>query len=44
MIGSTHDEVEGIEVAAQPSRDLALHVRHEIERIIDLSRPFHPSG
>ncbi|MBW3579219.1 MAG: hypothetical protein KY462_16100 [Actinobacteria bacterium] len=43
VIGSTHDEVEGIAVAAQPSRDLALHVRNEIERIIALSRPFHPS-
>ncbi len=43
VIGSPHAEVEGITVEADPVRDLALHVRAELERIFDASVAFVPS-
>jgi phosphatidylserine/phosphatidylglycerophosphate/cardiolipin synthase-like enzyme len=42
VLGSPHDEVEGIEVIPNPCRDLAQHVRAELQRIFELSRPFVP--
>jgi phosphatidylserine/phosphatidylglycerophosphate/cardiolipin synthase-like enzyme len=32
VIGSPHREVEGIEVEADPVKDVAVHVRKEIKR------------
>jgi phosphatidylserine/phosphatidylglycerophosphate/cardiolipin synthase-like enzyme len=43
VIGSPHTEVEGINVEADPVRELALHVRAELERIYDASEAFVPS-
>ena len=43
VIGSPHDEVEGITVAVDPVRDIANHMRAEVERIFNLSEPFVPS-
>jgi phosphatidylserine/phosphatidylglycerophosphate/cardiolipin synthase-like enzyme len=43
VLGSTHGEVEGIDVAVSPTRQLARHFKHEIERIISLSEPWLPS-
>jgi hypothetical protein len=42
-MGSTHKEVEGIEVEADASRQLAVHLKQEIERIISLSERYYPS-
>jgi phosphatidylserine/phosphatidylglycerophosphate/cardiolipin synthase-like enzyme len=42
VLGSVHQEVEGIDVAANPCRDLAVHMKTEIERIIAGSRKFVP--
>jgi phosphatidylserine/phosphatidylglycerophosphate/cardiolipin synthase-like enzyme len=42
VIGSPHEEVGGIEVEADPVRDIATYVRGEIERIFELSRRFVP--
>ncbi len=42
MIGSPHQEVEGVPVAADPVQEIALHVRAELERLYDLSDPFAP--
>lgn len=42
VLGSVHTEVEGIDVAANPCRALAVHLKAEIERIIAGSKPFTP--
>jgi phosphatidylserine/phosphatidylglycerophosphate/cardiolipin synthase-like enzyme len=42
VLGSTHAEVEGYEVEADPCRALARHFKQEIERIISLSEPWTP--
>jgi phosphatidylserine/phosphatidylglycerophosphate/cardiolipin synthase-like enzyme len=42
VLGSPHDEVEGIEVIPNPVRDLGQHVRAELQRIYALSEPFVP--
>lgn len=42
VLGSPHDEVEGIEVIPNPVRDLGRYVRAELQRIFDLSEPFVP--
>jgi phosphatidylserine/phosphatidylglycerophosphate/cardiolipin synthase-like enzyme len=42
VLGSVHPEVEGIDVAVNPCRDLAVHMKTEIERIIAGSRRFQP--
>jgi phosphatidylserine/phosphatidylglycerophosphate/cardiolipin synthase-like enzyme len=44
VIGSPHKEVEGIEVEADPVKDVAAHVRKEIKRLFDLSAPFVPAN
>lgn len=44
VLGSTHQEVEGVAVSASPCRDLAVHMKQEIERIISLSVPYDPSN
>jgi hypothetical protein len=44
VLGSTHSEVEGINVAANPYEQLAKHMKTEIERIINLSEPYEPSA
>ena len=43
VLGSVHTEVEGIEVAPQPCREVARHLKAEIERIIANSEPWSPS-
>ena len=43
-MGSTHDEVAGVEVEANASRQLAVHLKQEIERIISLSKPYDPAA
>ena len=43
MIGSPHEEVEGIEVDVDPVKDIATHMRSEIERLFNLSEPFSPA-
>jgi hypothetical protein len=43
VIGSPHEEVEGITVEVDPVRDIATHMRAEIERIFALSEPFVPA-
>jgi phosphatidylserine/phosphatidylglycerophosphate/cardiolipin synthase-like enzyme len=43
VIGSPHKEVEGIEVASDPVKDVAVHVRAEIERIFNLSKKYVPA-
>ena len=42
VLGSPHDEVEGIEVVPNPVRDLGQYVRAELQRIFDLSQKFVP--
>ncbi len=42
VIGSPHQEVEGVPVATDPVQEIALHVRAELERLYDLSEPFAP--
>ena len=42
VVGSVHAEVEGIEVAEQPCRVIARHLKAEVERIIALSEPWTP--
>ena len=44
VMGSTHAEVAGVEVEANPCRQLAMHMKQEIERIISLSDPYDPSA
>jgi hypothetical protein len=43
-MGSTHAEVEGVEVEASASRQLAVYLKQEIERIISLSKPYDPAA
>jgi phosphatidylserine/phosphatidylglycerophosphate/cardiolipin synthase-like enzyme len=43
VIGSPHTEVEGIAVASDPVKDVAVHVRAEIERIFNLSKKHVPT-
>jgi phosphatidylserine/phosphatidylglycerophosphate/cardiolipin synthase-like enzyme len=42
VVGSVHAEVEGIEVAEQPCRVIARHLKAEVERIIAHSEPWSP--
>jgi phosphatidylserine/phosphatidylglycerophosphate/cardiolipin synthase-like enzyme len=42
VIGSPHEEAEGIAVEADPIRDIATHMRGEIERLYDLSERLVP--
>jgi phosphatidylserine/phosphatidylglycerophosphate/cardiolipin synthase-like enzyme len=44
VLGSTHAEVAGVDVQANPCRELAVHMKREIERIISLSVPYDPSA
>jgi hypothetical protein len=44
VMGSTHAEVEGVEVEASASRQLAVYLKQEIERIISLSKPYDPAA
>ena len=43
-MGSTHAEVAGVEVEANPCRELARYFKQEIERIIALSDPYDPGA
>jgi phosphatidylserine/phosphatidylglycerophosphate/cardiolipin synthase-like enzyme len=43
VLGSVHPEVEGIDVATNPCRELAGHLRSEIARIIEGSKRFTPA-
>ena len=43
-MGSTHKEVEGVEVEASASRQLAVYLKQEIQRIISLSRRYDPAA
>jgi phosphatidylserine/phosphatidylglycerophosphate/cardiolipin synthase-like enzyme len=43
VIGSPHTEVEGITVEADPVKDIARHMRDEIQRLFDLSKKFVPT-
>jgi phosphatidylserine/phosphatidylglycerophosphate/cardiolipin synthase-like enzyme len=42
VIRSPHAEVEDIAVEADPVKEIAVHVRAEIERLFDLSKPLVP--
>jgi phosphatidylserine/phosphatidylglycerophosphate/cardiolipin synthase-like enzyme len=42
VVGSVHDEVEGIDVDHDPGGDIARHLKAEIERIIAHSEPWSP--
>jgi phosphatidylserine/phosphatidylglycerophosphate/cardiolipin synthase-like enzyme len=44
VMGSTHAEVEGVEVEASASRQLAVYLKQEIERIISLSKRYDPAA
>ena len=44
VMGSTHAEVEGVDVESNPCRQLAIHMKQEIERIIFLSCPYDSSA
>jgi hypothetical protein len=44
VTGSTHAEVDGIKVEANPSRQLAVYLKQEIERIISLSKRYDPAA
>jgi phosphatidylserine/phosphatidylglycerophosphate/cardiolipin synthase-like enzyme len=44
VMGSTHAEVEGVEVEANASRQLAVYLKQEIQRIISLSKPYDPAA
>jgi phosphatidylserine/phosphatidylglycerophosphate/cardiolipin synthase-like enzyme len=44
VLGSTHSEVEGINVNVNPCEALAKHMKAEIERIISLSEPYDPAA
>jgi NAD(P)-dependent dehydrogenase (short-subunit alcohol dehydrogenase family) len=43
VLGSRHSEVAGVHVEANPCRQLVIHMKQEIERIISLSDPYDPS-
>lgn len=38
VLGSTHVKVEGISVLTDPCKELAVHMKAEIDRIIGLSK------
>jgi phosphatidylserine/phosphatidylglycerophosphate/cardiolipin synthase-like enzyme len=44
VVGSPHAEVGGIEVEADPVKEVAVHMRAEIERLFALSAPFVPAN
>jgi phosphatidylserine/phosphatidylglycerophosphate/cardiolipin synthase-like enzyme len=44
VIGSPHAEVEGIDVLADPVKEIAVHMRTVIKRLFDLSKAFVPKG
>lgn len=44
VVGSVHDEVEGIEVAHDPGGEIARHLKAEIDRIIEHSEVWTPSS
>ena len=44
VMGSTHPEVEGVDVQANPCKALAVYMKQEIQRIISLSDPYDPSS
>jgi hypothetical protein len=44
VMGSTHAEVEGVEVEANASRRQAGYLKQEIQRIISLSKPYDPAA
>jgi phosphatidylserine/phosphatidylglycerophosphate/cardiolipin synthase-like enzyme len=44
VIGSPHAEVEGIDVLADPVKEIAVHMRTEIKRLFDLSKVFVPKA
>jgi phosphatidylserine/phosphatidylglycerophosphate/cardiolipin synthase-like enzyme len=44
VLGSTHAEVEGVAVEANAGRQLAGHLKQEIQRIISLSKPYDPAA
>jgi len=44
VMGSTHKEVEGVEVEANASRQLAVYLKQEIVRIISLSKRYDPAA
>jgi hypothetical protein len=41
-MGSTHEEVSGVEVEVSPTRKLDRFFKAEIERVIALSEPYDP--
>jgi phosphatidylserine/phosphatidylglycerophosphate/cardiolipin synthase-like enzyme len=43
VLGSVHDEVEGIDVVPNPCREIARHMKAEIDRIIAHSERWTPS-
>jgi phosphatidylserine/phosphatidylglycerophosphate/cardiolipin synthase-like enzyme len=43
VLGSVHTEVDGIAVATNPGRELATHMKAEIERIIATSERYEPA-
>jgi hypothetical protein len=43
-MGSTHEEVSGVEVEVSPTRNLGRFIRAAIERIIGLSEPYDPTA
>jgi phosphatidylserine/phosphatidylglycerophosphate/cardiolipin synthase-like enzyme len=44
VMGSTHEEVSGVEVEVSPTRKLGRFFKAEIERIIGLSEPYDPAA
>jgi phosphatidylserine/phosphatidylglycerophosphate/cardiolipin synthase-like enzyme len=44
VMGSTHAEVAGVEVEADASRQLAVYLKQEIQRIISLGKPYDPAA
>ena len=44
VMGSTHEEVSGVDVEVSPTRKLGRYFKAEIERIIALSEPYNPAA
>ncbi|MGH7315320.1 MAG: phospholipase D-like domain-containing protein, partial [Candidatus Rokuibacteriota bacterium] len=44
VMGSTHEEVSGVDVEVSPTRKLGRFFKAEIERIIGLSEPYDPAA
>jgi hypothetical protein len=44
VMGSTHEEVSGVEVEVSPTWKLGRFFKAEIERIIALSEPYDPAA